>query len=123
MKTTLLSLVLAATVATTLACNKSQASPSGDTAQPSTAPQGGKVYETRGVIKAFGEGKKSVKISHEDVPGFMKAMTMPFNVSSLSGSTRSPTTGSSFSPKATATRFSRECDPTVMLVVPREHVK
>ncbi|MFO0668432.1 MAG: copper-binding protein [Polyangiaceae bacterium] len=80
MKTTLLSLVLAATVATTLACNKSQASPSGDPAQPSAPSQGGKVYETRGVIKAFGEGKKSVKISHEDVPGYMKAMTMPFAV-------------------------------------------
>lgn len=81
MKTTLLTLVLAATVVTSLACNKSQAqaSPSGEPAQ--AAPQqAGKVYETRGVIKAFGEGKKSVKIAHEDVPGYMKAMTMPFAV-------------------------------------------
>lgn len=38
-------------------------------------------YASRGVVKAIGEGKKSVKIDHEDIPNFMKAMTMSFPVS------------------------------------------
>lgn len=48
-----------------------------------TVPAGHKVahYDARGVVKAIGEGKKSVKIDHEDIPGFMKAMTMAFPVS------------------------------------------
>lgn len=75
----LLPAVLALIVASSLACNKSQASAGGDPA--ATAPAANaKVYEGRGVIKAFGEGKKSVKISHEDIAGYMKAMTMPFAV-------------------------------------------
>lgn len=91
-----------------LGCNKSSTSSSGETtggsggvasattapnatapAQPATAATpsptpnaNAKVYGTRGVIKAFGADRKSVKIAHEDVPGYMKAMTMPFAVSS-----------------------------------------
>lgn len=50
---------------------------------PSPA-SGAKAYQSRGVVKAFGEGRKTVKISHEDIPGYMKAMTMPFAVSAPS---------------------------------------
>jgi Cu/Ag efflux protein CusF len=70
-------------------CNRSS-NPAGDTkstaasaanASPAAA---GESHAARGVIKAFGEGKKSVKIAHEDIPGYMKAMTMPFGVDSPS---------------------------------------
>lgn len=46
-------------------------------------PAGHKVahHAAKGVVKALGQDKKSVKIDHEDIPGFMKAMTMAFPVS------------------------------------------
>ncbi len=38
-------------------------------------------YKSRGVVKAVGGGAKSVTLEHEDIPNFMKAMTMSFPVS------------------------------------------
>lgn len=35
-------------------------------------------YSVRGEIKAFGADRRSVNIAHEDIPGFMMAMTMTF---------------------------------------------
>ena len=35
-------------------------------------------YQAGGVIKSFGPGRAFVNISHEDIPGYMKAMTMSF---------------------------------------------
>lgn len=40
------------------------------------------VYSTRGVIKAFGADRKSARIAHEKIEGFMPAMTMPFDARS-----------------------------------------
>jgi protein SCO1/2 len=37
-------------------------------------------HSTRGVVKSVGEGRARVRIAHEDIPGYMKAMTMPFDV-------------------------------------------
>ena len=58
-------------------CNRNA---SADTAGPAASAARTNVYQAKGVIKAFGEGKKTVKIAHEDIPGYMKAMTMPFAV-------------------------------------------
>lgn len=83
-------------VSSTLACNKGSPGATGSSGSSETttgasaaatnanvnADTKAKTYSTRGVIKAFGEGRKSLKIAHEDVPGYMKAMTMPFAVSS-----------------------------------------
>ncbi len=75
-----------------LACSKNQGE-SGAVASSTaniTTPTSGSAdaasnrHDTRGVIKAFAEGRKSVNIAHEEIPGFMKAMTMPFNASSPS---------------------------------------
>ena len=38
------------------------------------------VYPMRGVVREVRQDDASVVIEHEDVPGFMPAMTMPFNV-------------------------------------------
>lgn len=48
-----------------------------------TVPAGHHVahYAAKGVVKAIAEAKTSVKIDHEDIPGFMKAMAMAFPVS------------------------------------------
>lgn len=36
-------------------------------------------YKTRGVVQSFGKDKKYVNIAHEDIPGYMMAMTMSFD--------------------------------------------
>lgn len=43
-------------------------------------PVGAKAYEMKGRIVDFAPGQTAVTIDHEDVPGFMPAMVMPFNV-------------------------------------------
>ncbi len=35
-------------------------------------------YTTQGVVKSFGKGRRYVNIAHEDIPGYMLAMTMSF---------------------------------------------
>lgn len=35
-------------------------------------------YDAKGVIKSFGPNRAFVNIAHEDIPGFMGAMTMDF---------------------------------------------
>ena len=35
-------------------------------------------YSVRGVIEGFGPERRTVRIAHEDIPGFMMAMTMSF---------------------------------------------
>lgn len=39
---------------------------------------GPKTYHATGVIQSFGPGKAFVNIAHDDIPGYMKAMTMSF---------------------------------------------
>jgi len=39
------------------------------------APQS---YQTKGTIRSFGPGRAYVNIAHEDIPGYMMAMTMSF---------------------------------------------
>ncbi len=79
-RTLTISLILVS-LTSVLACSKNA---DGASAAPtsSTLSAKPKRYDARGVIKAFAEGKKSVNIAHEEIPGFMKAMTMPFDVSS-----------------------------------------
>jgi len=35
-------------------------------------------HQTLGVIESFGEGRGFVRIRHAEIPGYMRAMTMPF---------------------------------------------
>jgi len=37
-----------------------------------------KIYSTRGTLKSFGPDRKYASIAHEDIPGYMSAMTMSF---------------------------------------------
>ena len=36
-------------------------------------------YATRGVVRHVAKDRTRVRIRHEDIPGFMKAMTLPFD--------------------------------------------
>ncbi|HKI46510.1 MAG TPA: SCO family protein [Balneolales bacterium] len=49
---------------------------------------GPRTFKVKGEIVGFGTDRKSVIISHEDIPGYMKAMTMPFAVRDTSELTR-----------------------------------
>ncbi|MGZ5544589.1 MAG: copper-binding protein, partial [Limisphaerales bacterium] len=35
-------------------------------------------YETRGVVRGFSPDRSAIEIQHENIPGFMPSMTMPF---------------------------------------------
>ena len=39
-----------------------------------------KVYDIRGKVVAVSEDKNKVTLDHEDIPGLMKGMKMPFSV-------------------------------------------
>lgn len=64
------------------ACSKTSSDPPSSTSSATSAQA--KRYDARGVIKGFTEGRKAVNIAHEDIPNFMKAMTMPFELSTPS---------------------------------------
>lgn len=36
-------------------------------------------YKTKGTVRSFGKDRKYVNIAHEDIPGYMMAMTMSFD--------------------------------------------
>jgi len=63
-------------------CSKTQPLSEPAPAASSANVGAAETYRGKGVIKTFGEGRASVKIAHEDIPGYMKAMTMPFGVTS-----------------------------------------
>lgn len=46
------------------------------------APAGGSVlhYEARGLVRGTSPDHKTIEVEHEDIPGFMPSMTMPFLV-------------------------------------------
>jgi Cu/Ag efflux protein CusF len=45
--------------------------------EPITSPQ---IYHAHGVVKSIPPNKKQIVIDHGEIPGFMRAMTMPFNL-------------------------------------------
>lgn len=67
---TLLACLLGAASAT---CSRPAPSTNADAA---AAPS----YSTRGTVRAIDTSKKTMLIAHEDIPGYMKAMTMEFDL-------------------------------------------
>lgn len=65
-------------VAPAPACSKSQETSAKPAAAASSAPR--QTYSTAGKVRAIGERKDNITIAHEDIPGYMKAMTMMFEV-------------------------------------------
>ncbi len=53
----------------TASSNQSQA--------PITSPQ---IYHTQGMVKSIPPNKKLIIVDHHEIPGFMRAMTMPFSL-------------------------------------------
>jgi Cu(I)/Ag(I) efflux system periplasmic protein CusF len=61
------------TCASTAACKQTP-----DVSQAETRPLPS--YTGRGVVKSINEKDKTLLIAHQDIPGYMKAMTMAFPV-------------------------------------------
>jgi len=72
----LVALAAALLVALTPACSKSESS--GKAPAPSGSASA--KYTAKGKVRAVGERKDNITIAHEDIPGYMKAMTMMFEV-------------------------------------------
>lgn len=81
------SAVAIAAVLVTLACGRTNADATAAllsaAPKPATSVEA-KRYSARGVLKNVDVAKKRVSIAHEDIPGFMNAMTMPFDVKDAS---------------------------------------
>ena len=60
-------------------CGRAPQAPSqGESVTPPSAHQ--KIFEVKGVVIGVKPGEKSIEIKHEEIPGYMPAMTMPFDV-------------------------------------------
>lgn len=46
----------------------------------SNSDPGADRYDTRGVVRGFSPDRSTIEIQHENIPGFMPSMTMPFAV-------------------------------------------
>ena len=70
-------LLLIVTIGLTTSCEKaSESAPASVAAQSSTQ----QVFQVKGLVIAVKPREKTVEIKHEAVPGYMPAMTMPFDV-------------------------------------------
>jgi protein SCO1/2 len=45
-----------------------------------TTDSSARSYQVRGIVRGFAPDRSTVSIEHEDIPGFMPSMTMPFSV-------------------------------------------
>ncbi|HYJ03768.1 MAG TPA: SCO family protein [Chthoniobacterales bacterium] len=45
-----------------------------------TTDNSARSYQVRGIVRGFAPDRSTVSIEHEDIPGFMPSMTMPFSV-------------------------------------------
>ena len=83
-KVKLLSIALTLTVLTlNLGCEKKETTSIPAEADPSTVPavQAAKTsYVVKGVVTEVRTAQNMVKVKHEEIPGYMMAMTMPFQV-------------------------------------------
>src|SRR6516165_10206908 len=62
-----------------VSCEKSaESSPGGREVSSKTSTQ--QVFQVKGLVVAVKPREKTVEIKHEEIPGYMPAMTMPFDV-------------------------------------------
>lgn len=48
--------------------------------RPKSADSSARFYQVRGIIRGFAPDRSTISVEHEDIPGFMPSMTMPFSV-------------------------------------------
>src|SRR5437016_4268342 len=70
-------LFTALTVALVTSCRRS---PDNSTTQPEKASTNQRTFQVKGVVIELKPKQNTVKIRHEEIPGYMQAMTMEFDV-------------------------------------------
>lgn len=61
-------------------CASSQARDDSDSLFSQSLPDDARVFQVKGVVKKLLPDQNTVVIDHEEIPGYMDAMTMPFDV-------------------------------------------
>jgi protein SCO1 len=69
-------LVLLLSAGLTVSCNRERR----DAVQPAGGSTNRQTFEVKGVVQSVKPRQKEVEIKHEAIPGYMPAMTMPFEV-------------------------------------------
>ena len=80
MKRILSLIAVFAMLATLSACGRQVGETPEDTASREELPAPVETHEAVGVLKAFLPDGEHIRIDHEEIPGFMEAMTMSFAV-------------------------------------------
>src|SRR6266446_2201967 len=71
--------VWAITMLLLMSCKRSPEARSTSSA-PATQATNARVFQIKGVVRALRPRQKEIEIKHEAIPGYMPAMTMPFDV-------------------------------------------
>jgi protein SCO1/2 len=61
-------------------CKRSPGTDSGGSSPISAQSTNERIFQVKGIIKALRPRQKEIEIKHESIPGYMPAMTMPFDV-------------------------------------------
>lgn len=61
-------------------CTKSPESSAASAVSATQTSTNHQVFEVKGIVKVVRPGRKEIEIKHEAIPGYMPAMTMPFDV-------------------------------------------
>ena len=86
MKKALLTSLVASTILIFAACAQSEShegtheAAAGETPAASTAAQAAETYPITGTIVSRNEAKNEIRTDHDEIPGFMKAMEMSYEV-------------------------------------------
>ncbi len=70
--------IILAFLGCTISCRRSPELVGGPSAPPSGTNQ--QVFQVKGVVRSVNLQRRQVEIRHEEIPGYMPAMTMPFDV-------------------------------------------
>src|SRR5262245_8217432 len=70
-------MLLLLSLAVITACKRS---PEAQGSRPTAASTNQQIFQVKGVVIAVKPKEKSIEIKHEAIPGYMPAMTMPFDV-------------------------------------------
>lgn len=79
-KVPMLKILILVTVVFGIGCAKSE--PSGETGKTGGTDTNRQVFEVRGVVQELKPAENEIVIRHEEIPDYMPAMTMPFEVKS-----------------------------------------
>jgi protein SCO1/2 len=71
---------LALTVGLLSSCSKSPESSAASAESATQTSTNRQMFDVKGVVKALRPNRKEIEIKHEAIPGYMPAMTMPFDV-------------------------------------------